>query len=308
MLMQGWQLGRGCWMAAAGLIALAVGVRAGTAQQNSAANSDSQSKATAQKTGTPTLGEILQRLQENVDQYQAEVPSFFCDEHVVSTIIPDPRNESRVTDATFRLKRVPEPGVKGATILEESHEVKMVNGRPATGDSVGGPAYLRGAFSNGLALVSASQQACMRTTLRPIRKNNASDPITIQFASVPASRRPHDCRIEEDVSGRVLIDPETMQVRHLEFTVPRHYIGTTTYTTFNGLGLDEATIVGRWDVTVEYAPVVLEGQSFWLPTKITDKMSSSLVRSRWSYDATYSNYHKMEVTSRIVPSSDAPGK
>jgi hypothetical protein len=183
-----------------------------------------------------------------------------------------------------------------------------MNGRPATGDTVSGPAFLRGAFSNGLALVSASQQACMRTTLRPMGKNNASNPITIQFASVAARRRPHDCRIEEDVSGRVQIDPETMQVTHLEFTVPRHYIGTTMYTTFNGLGLDEATIVGRWDVTVEYALVVLEGKSFWLPTKISDRMSSSLVRSRWSYDATYSNYHKMEVTSRIVPDSEVPVK
>jgi len=203
---------------------------------------------------------------------------------------------------------VPKPGVEGETILEESHEVKRMNGRPATGDTVSGPAFLRGAFSNGLALVSASQQACMRTTLRPMGKNNASNPITIQFASVAARRRPHDCRIEEDVSGRVQIDPETMQVTHLEFTVPRHYIGTTMYTTFNGLGLDEATIVGRWDVTVEYALVVLEGKSFWLPTKISDRMSSSLVRSRWSYDATYSNYHKMEVTSRIVPDSEVPVK
>jgi len=35
-----------------------------------------------------------------------------------------------------------------------------VNGLPATGDSVSGPANLSGAFSNGLALVSQSQKAC----------------------------------------------------------------------------------------------------------------------------------------------------
>ncbi len=296
--MKSWRQCRGRWIAAAGLIVIAVCVRAGAQQPQTSEG----------KTGTPTLEEILQRLQENVDQYQALVPSFFCDEHVVSTIIPDPRRESRVTDATFRLKRVAKPGVEGETILEESHAVKTMNGRPATGDAVGGPAFLRGAFSNGLALVSASQQACMRYTLRPMGKNKGSDPITIQFASVAARRRPQDCRIEEDVSGRVLIDPETMQVRHLEFTVPRHFIGTTMYTTFNGLGLNEASIVGRWDVTVEYAPIVLEGKSFWLPTKISDRMSSSLVRSRWTYDASYSNYHKMEVTSRIVPDSEVPVK
>jgi hypothetical protein len=83
-------------------------------------------------------------------------------------------------------------------------------------------------------------------------------------------------------------------------------IGTTVNTDFYGLRLDETTLVGRWDVTVEYAPVLLGGKSFWLPTKVSDRMRSSLVRNRWSYDATYSNYHKLEVTSRILPASGAP--
>ena len=36
--------------------------------------------AVAQK--VPTLGEILQRMQENLDRYDSSVPSFFCDERV----------------------------------------------------------------------------------------------------------------------------------------------------------------------------------------------------------------------------------
>lgn len=301
-----WRLGIGRWIAVAGLFAIAVGVCAGAAQQpqpQKTGTTTQKGQASPQKGETPTLGEILQRLQANVDQYNASVPSFFCDEHVVSTIVPDPTNASSVTDATFRLKRVPKPGAEGKTILEESHEVKMVNGRPATGDTVGGPGFLRGAFSNGLALVSANQQACMRYTLRPIRENNTSDPTIIQFASVPARNRPHACGMQEDVSGRVLIDPETMQVTHMEFTAPRHFIGTAA-SPFSGY--DASPIVGRWDVTVEYAPVLLGGKNFWLPTKISDRMRSSLVPNRWSYDATYSNYHKLEVTSRIVPDSEAP--
>jgi hypothetical protein len=262
-----------------------------------------QATTPERKTGAPTLAEVLQRLQENVDQYQAQVPSFFCDEHVVSTIVPDPKQESRVTDSTFRLKRVANPEVEGKTILEESHEVKMVNGRPAAGDTVSGPAYLRGAFSNGLALVSANQQACMRYTLKPIQGVNPNEPIIVQFASVPASKRTAECGMHEDVSGRVQIDPETMQVTHLEFTAPHHYIGTAP-SPFSGN--DATPIEGRWDVTVEYAPVLLGGKSFWLPTKISDRISSNFVRNRWTYDASYSNYHKLEVTTRILPLGEAP--
>lgn len=306
--MRRWRWGRGRWIAVAGLLGVVMGLRAAAAQQTQPQKTKTTTlKAETQKREMPTLGEILQRLQANVDQYQALVPSFFCDEHVVSTIVPDPTNASTVTDATFRLKRVPNPDAEGKTILEESHEVKRVNGRPATGDTVGGPGFLRGAFSNGLALVSASQQVCMRYTLGPMRKNNSSDPtmiqFAIQFASVPAANRPRECGMQEDVNGRVLIDPETMQVTHLEFTAPRHFIGTAA-SPFPGY--DASPIVGRWDVTVEYAPVLLGGKSFWLPTKVSDRMRSNFVQNRWSYDASYSNYHKLEVTSRIVPASEAP--
>jgi hypothetical protein len=270
-----------------------------------------QATAPERKTATPTLGEILQRLQENVEQYLALVPSLFCDEHAVSTVIPDPKHESTVTDSTFRLKRVAAPDGEGKTNLEESHEVKMVNGRPATGEAVGGPAYLRGAFSIGLTMVSASKQACMRYTLKTMGKNMTGDATVIQFTSLPERKRADDCGIREDVSGRVQIDPETMQVTHVEFTVPRHLVGSTLVpasTVSSELGLAAEPIVGRWSVTVEYAPVALGGKSFWLPTKISDNIIGSTVRKRWTYDATYSNYHKLEVTSRILPESEAPVK
>lgn len=269
-----------------------------------------QTKTTAQKgqsskqqTETPTLEGILQRLQENVDQYQALVPSFFCDEHVVASM----GNQYRVgvnltvTDSNFRLKRVPNPD--GTITLQESHEVKKVNGRPATGDSVSGPAFLRGAFSNGLALVSANQQACMRATIKPIRQNKPSDPITIQFASVPASERPADCLMQEDISGRVFIDPATMQIRRMEFHAPNHVIAPESKTS-QGVRIPSA--VGTWDVTVEYAPVVLGGESFWLPTKTSETMIDRIGTNEWLYDAAYRNYHKLEVTSRILPASETP--
>lgn len=298
-----WRWGRGRWWTVAGLICT-VGLRSGAAQTNVP---EQKSVTPTQTTGTGTLGEILQRLQENVEQYQAQVPSFFCDEHVVSTMIPDPGHESRVTDATFRLKRALDPAVAGRMVLEESHEVKLVNGEAAAGELVGGPAFLRGAFSNGLAMVSASQQACMRYTLKSMAKNKPGDLITIQFASVSARVRASTCGMQEDVSGHVLIDPEMMQVTHLEFTAPRHIIGTATNPTHYGVGTESNWIMGRWDVMVEYAPILLDGKSFWLPTKISDRMRSDLVVNRWSYDATYSNYHKLEVKSRILPGVGTSG-
>jgi len=311
--MRGWRLGRGRWIAVAGLMGVMVGLRAGAAQQSSAS---ARQNTPVQQAQAPTLHEILQRLEENLEQYMARVPSFFCDEHVVSKKDPDRLLESRVTDSTFRLKRVANPDPDGKPILEESREVKRVNGQPANGESLGGPTTVRRAFSGGLALVSLSQQACMSYKLLPIKRNHPKEATIVQFASVPTSERPDDCLMQEDVSGRVLIDPATMQIKRLEFHAPHHLIVPGSRTP-NGSVIPR--VVGDWDLAIDYAPVELGGKSFWLPATIKVKMSGSpdgmLIANRningsldvdpfqtdWSLFADYSNYHRLEVTSRIVP-------
>jgi hypothetical protein len=51
----------------------------------------------------------------------------------------------------------------------------------------------------------------------------------------------------------------------------------------------------------------MDGKHFWLP-KTTSSKSSSLDggRYKWSFLATYSNYHLIAVTSTILPSSNSP--
>ena len=250
----------------------------------------------AQKTQPPTLDEILQRLESNLLHYHTVVPSFFCDEHATSTAlsIQDHGVQRSITNSTFRLERVRTPDQKIA--LTESREIKTVDGSPANGQEVEGPAIFHGAFAGGLALVSISQEACMRYTLQPI-KPNAAGPYVIEFSSVPQKQRASGCLLQEDGTGRVFVDPDTMQVKRIELTVPHHVIAPGSRT--------QIRLVGPWTVMVDYAPVELDGQTFWMPKRI-----SSLAREAgegvWTFYAEYSNFHKLEVTSHILPSSEAP--
>jgi hypothetical protein len=60
---------------------------------------------------------------------------------------------------------------------------------------------------------------------------------------------------------------------------------------------------------VDYAPVLLGGETFWMPSAITMRNvsgSGTFHMMIWSYKATYRNYHLMEVTSRILPGGAAP--
>ncbi len=147
--------------------------------------------AFSQQAQPPTLDDILLAIENNLHRYDTTVPSFFCDEQVVSTMVPGPKKQNATTDSTFRLKRV--PGIDRKTTLEESREVKSVNGHPTSGGDFNGPSMVGGAFSGGLSIVSLSQKACMRYALQPITSGH---PYIVQFSSLPSSERPTNCLLQ----------------------------------------------------------------------------------------------------------------
>jgi hypothetical protein len=253
----------------------------------------------AQPVHPPTLDDILLGLESNLHHYDTTIPSFFCDEHVVSQMFPAPTSQNTVTNSVFHLKR--SVNADNTISLDESREIKTVNGHPATSQDINGPSVLSGVFEGGLALVSLNQKACMRYTLEHIRPNRPQAPYIIRFATVDATQRTDNCLLQEQGKGRVLIDPSTLQITRMELTVPRHTIDPGHRTSG---GYEFPATIGEWVLSVDYAPVQLSGQTFWMPATITSHTSTGTNTFKptfWSFVATYRNYHKLEVTSRIVP-------
>jgi len=248
--------------------------------------------AFAQQAPSPTLDEILLRLNANLQHYDSQVPSFFCSEHVVSSVVYNRKREGTVTDSVFRLKRSAKPGQTGT--LDESREIKAVNGSPVQGEHIGGPSILSGAFSGGLDLVSLDQKACMSYTLRPGKPGQTREPYVVQFATLPSIHHLSGCLLNEDGTGSISIDPATMQATRMEFTIPRHTILPGT--------------VGVWKVSIKYSPVLLGGQTFWMPARIVSTAISGFDDNLtvWSFSAHYTDYHKLEVTSRILLPGESP--
>jgi hypothetical protein len=183
----------------------------------------------------------------------------------------------------------------------ESRDVKKVDGKPATSQELGGPALLTGAFEGGLAVVSLSQTACMRYTLQRVDRKRPDGPYIVRFATVLTPENTADCLLQEDSKGRVFIDPASMEITRLELTTPHHTIIPGSYYA--------SPVVGERVVAVDYAPVVLGGETFWMPSTISSRAvsgSGTFHMVVWSFRASYRNYHRLEVTSRIVPGSEAP--
>jgi len=243
--------------------------------------------APAQQVQPPSLDEILLRLDSNLHHYDTQVPNFFCSEHVTSVLVYGKNHQSTDTDSIFRLKRSTGSGKAGTFV--ESREVKAINGTPAEGKNISGPSILSGVFSGGLNTVSLGQKSCMSYALQPIKPGHPGEPYIVHFATLPGGPHAAGCVLKEDGVGRVFIDPATMQVKRMELTVPHHAI--------------VSAVTGVWHISIDYSPVQLGGQTFWMPASITSRATPEDVRDHtiWWFNARYTDYHKLEVTFRILP-------
>ena len=251
----------------------------------------------AQQAKTPSLHEILARLQANLNHYDASVPSLFCDEHIVSSqMAPGERDQNTVTDSVFRLKRTPKPD--HTTTLVESREIRFVDGKPAKSQHIDGPTLLSGAFEGGLAVVSQDQSSCMSYKLQRVDRKHPAEPYVISFATVLTPQNSAGCLLQENSTGRVLIDPGTMQIKRLEIATSRHTIIPGNHYT--------PPVMGKREISVDYSPVQLGGETFWVPADITMRSISGAGTFHmivWSFLATYRNYHELQVTWRMLPGS-----
>jgi len=246
---------------------------------------------------TPTLGEILQRLEANLNHYDTHLPSLFCDEEVISKVEPGLPDQNTVTEAIFRLKRT--SNSDGTTSLVESREIKNANGKAAAKQNIESPTLLEGAFEGGLAVVSVNQAACIHYTLQRGKKNRSTEPYIVRFATVLTSQDSARCLLAEKSTGVAVIDPASMEITHLEIRTPRHVIQPGYFY--------QSAVVGQRVITVDYAPVSLNGETFWLPSRIDLQVTQgagSFHKTVWSFHATYRNYHQLQVTSRIVPGNE----
>ena len=229
----------------------------------------------------PTLKEILHRLQDNLNRYRALVPSFYCNEHIVSDVNASGTRQWESTDATFRVAR------NASGTLIESREVNAIDGTSINGKKLkNSPVILSHVFNGGLVAVSEDQTSCMQYTLEPGHSNKT---YVISFATLPEARNRVQCVLKDDGSGRVFVDEDTLHVTKMELEAPHHMINTGE--------------VGVWKISIDYSALELGGQTFWMPgvlssTFVVNDPNSPIV---YSYLAHYFEYHKLDVSSRIVP-------
>jgi hypothetical protein len=204
----------------------------------------------AQQTPPLSVPEILAHLQTNIATYLSSVPSFFCDEHVDSNIYePIDTKITTATDSIFRIRRT---GEGNATQLTESREIKAVNHKRPKSDTITGPAVFRGAFTNGVRIVSPDFAGCYTFDRLADEKVGGKMAIVLSYSAPTEALLQRGC--PEIRQGKVFIDPATSHLLRVEARIPDHEI--------------TRGVFGLWTWSIDYAPVRLDGRTFWMPKTI----------------------------------------
>lgn len=199
------------------------------------------------------------------------------------------------TDSIFRLRRseASRSGIdtfgtdKSIHRFIESREIKTVDKKPAKKQGLSGPAIFAGAFSNALQVVSLELRDCYDYHLVPHQHLHRRPVLVIDYALKDTSINNQACPGPEMNSGRAFIDPQTMEIVRLEQRTPDHEINPGIY--------------GPWTWSIDYAEVIFNDKPFWMPKTVTSSATAKDSRLEWTFVATYRNYHKLIVTSRILP-------
>ena len=281
--------------------------------------------AHAQKGQAPqpalALNQILDALGKASDAYMTILPNFYCDEKLDSTYISNLNNSITPSatfnaTATFSVRRIVGEGNK--VKFQEARAYSTINGKPAKmGEQIKAPLLPSGIFAYAFSLLAPQYQPCFDFTLRsgsefkipygmPIGKHEETIFITFtDKASVPDGTA---CPPLHPVTGFIMVDVKTMHVWYIELTMPHSHAVP---------GLDTTS---HW--TIVFRPSSIDGQSFWMPGGFSSTVTTAeglwdkpfegesgsdkeKDRSKnlqwWTFGSRYTNYHKLEVTSTILP-------
>jgi hypothetical protein len=217
--------------------------------------------------------------------YREHLPSLECDETMLSQSVKNGKVKRQVTiKATLReLRDKNEPGG-----FRDDYTFKSVNGKSVSGKSVdgklaepnfGAPYLVYKVFANSVGIGESPLPACF-----DYRFATLDDGETLQFNidSKPGARDPTCRKIPDDYHKTMLIDKASGAVRHIERRLSPQFADDNLEIPY---------------VAIDYAPQRLGEETFWLPIRF----EAIDVHQQGRMIATYSNFHRYTVASKILP-------
>jgi len=237
----------------------------------------------ASPTAAITADQLVDRLISNIELYHATLPSLEAHESIVSRFDEGATFGRRgyAAEATVRIQRQP-----GSDLLKESRQITSLNGKRIPPDqNVHLPLNFVNDFDDLLSeFFSTQYRVCYIFNLSP--HANPKTAFKLQVRSRPdAATLSHCARAVDGLTALVRVDPDALQIIHMESTVPDAIAAPRHRPTF---------------FSADYAPVAFGNRTLWLPIAITAHfLSGNSDRAVWV--SHYTNYHQYIATSTILP-------
>lgn len=242
----------------------------------------------------PKLEQILPRVQEHVSVFEHSLPDFICDETIISRELMRGRvHQQTVIASAFRGMQHKEEG----RAFTESRKIQTIDGKPAPPDQpLKGPFFFGGGFSSVLDEIFSPENAQyfnFKMEGKQKLKGKAAWVISLETKKGQKEilyREIFGSKTAIKGNGKAWIDPETLNAMRIEFEY------------------QNPLFEGDLEVSVDYAPAEINGQTFWMPKTVTAEQTvpSRTVPIAGQYIASYSNYHQFNVSHKIywpVPKS-----
>ncbi len=241
----------------------------------------------------PKLDQILPRVQDHVKEFEHSLPDFICDEKITSKELMGGKtiHETDI-DSTFRgtqnrdknQDRQYEP-------FTEWRDIQTIDGRPAPkGQQLTGPFLFGGGFSSILVeIFSPENSPYFNYKVIGTDKVDGKAAVLLKFETKKGQqallhRELFGTQYVMKGSGKAWIDPASMNVLRLEIQY-----------------LDPPMPEGVLTLAVDYAPVIIQEKTFWMPRTVTAEQTvpNPKMPVGGQYVAEYSNYQEFKVSVRI---------
>jgi hypothetical protein len=241
----------------------------------------------------PKLNQILPRVQRHVKEFEHSIPDFICDEKITSKeLMAGTTIHETDIDSTFRGTQNRDKKLDGKyEPFTEWRDIQTIDGRPAPkGQQLTGPFLFGGGFSSILVEIFSTENS-RYFNYKVIGPDKVDDKaaLLIRFET----KKDQQALLHRELfgtqyvmkgSGKAWIDLTSMNVLRLEIQY-----------------LDPPMPEGVLSLAVDYAPVVIQEKTFWMPKTVTAEQTvpNPKVSVSGQYVAEYSNYQEFKVSVKM---------
>jgi hypothetical protein len=234
---------------------------------------------------------ILMTLSRNIVTFERSLPDLVCQEELDQEITSGSGKieEKRVIKSTLTGRQDKQQTSHGSLYnFEERREIDSINGKKPAAKSELPPPHLSGAFSSILlSHFAVSSLPDFEWKLEPASAKIGDHQCFVLKFSPNENRHKQQYQYggqtyESRRTGSAYVDNQTMQVVRIEFS--------------EGVLPDN---LSEWKSTVEYSPVILDNDKFWLPVSATTQLIEKQGGRRLSATHHYANYRRYTGSIKI---------